>query len=270
VKARSETLRVVAIDTATRAGGVALAEQAPSKEVVFLAERPHDEDRRHAETLQVAIDECLEAAGVDLMEVDGFAVSIGPGSFTGLRVGLATAKGLALATGAWLIGVPTLEAFAEASREARPSKSGAVWVCLDARKSEVYSGLFGLSPGGVERWLEDTVEAPRSAAQRVGERCRLDGGGAGQVLLVGDGADRYPDAIPQAAGLAAGPERLDLENTAPVRAVARLGLELFASEGPHDTAYLAPAYLRASQAEIQLRERLSRPDRYIEKNGRPA
>lgn len=266
----SETLRVVAIDSATRAGGVALAERGPSGEVTFLAERPHDEDRRHAETLQIAIDECLEAAGIDLMQVDGFAVSIGPGSFTGLRVGLATAKGLALATGAWLIGVPTLEAFAEASLESLSTPSGAVWVCLDARKSEVYSGLFGISPAGVERWLEDTVEAPGAAAQRVGERCRLEKSGMGEVLLVGDGADRYPDAVPGAAGLEAAPVRPSLENIAPVRAVARLGFALFAAEGPHDTAYLAPAYLRASQAEIQLRERLSRPNRSIEKVGGPA
>ena len=91
----TSVLRVVGIDTATRAGSVGIVEASDAGPPKRLAEVAHEEELRHAETLLPAIDQCLERAGCALGDVHGFAVSIGPGSFTGLRVGLATAKGLA-------------------------------------------------------------------------------------------------------------------------------------------------------------------------------
>lgn len=225
-----------------------------------VAEVAHEEELRHAETLLPAIDECLERAGCELGDVDGFAVSIGPGSFTGLRVGLSTAKGLALATDAWLVGVPTLEAYARAA--GGTTADAQVLVCLDARKGEVYSALFAVelvhARVRVERLLDDAVEKPEAAVERLLAFRDKAAQGPTTLRVVGDGADRYPDEI-LAALEAAGPVQPVPE--APDGrgfAVAGIGAERFLAHGPADTAYLAPTYLRASEAELKLRERRAR------------
>lgn len=253
----SGVVRIVGIDTATRAGSVALVELRDGA-VERRAEVAHEEELRHAETLLPAIDGCLEEAGCALAEVDGFAVSIGPGSFTGLRVGLATAKGLALATDAWVVGVPTLEAYALADREA--PDGACVVVCLDARKGEVYSAAFrvGASASGdrlVERLLDDAVEKPEAAVARLRENLGNAMADRSTLRVVGDGSDRYPDAIVGGLG---GLGEVQVVPQSPIGrgvAIAELGGRRFVASGPGDTAYLAPAYLRASEAELKLRER---------------
>ncbi len=248
-----DSLRVVGIDTATRSGGVALVERAAGT-ITALAEVAHDEDLRHAETLLPAIDRCLEQAGGSLADVDGYAVSIGPGSFTGLRVGLATAKGLAFATGAWIVGVPTLAAYASACGTDCGAAGAPVWVCLDARKGEVYSALFVVHADRVERLLDDAVEGPAAAAARVRACLEAHRARAWSTLrVVGDGTERYAGETVDAA------THLEIQSALVPpegrgRAVALLGVERYLREGPADTAYLAPAYLRASEAELKLRE----------------
>lgn len=246
----SAELRIVGIDTATRAGSVALIRQGDRGAPERMAEVAHEEELRHAETLLPAIDRCLERAGCALGEVSGYAVSIGPGSFTGLRVGLSTAKGLAFATGAWLVGVPTLEAYATAAAQ---TGAGPVYVCLDARKGEVYAALFAADRRGrVERLLDDAVEKPVAAIERL-RPCLGDRDAT--LRVVGDGAARYPEEIVGAL------ERDRVVEVAPQSpsgrgfAVAELGGERFRATGPDDAAYLAPRYLRASEAELKLRER---------------
>lgn len=251
-------IRVLGIDTATRAGSVAVVGAHGDAPPERLAEVAHEEELRHAETLLPAIDRCLERAGVGLEVISGFAVSIGPGSFTGLRVGLATAKGLALATGAWVVGVPTLEAYALAAA----GRPGPVCVCLDARKGEVYSALFEAEagPARIRRLLDDAVEKPEQAARRMVDAMRDRPGGA-TLRVVGDGGVRYPDEIPGALRRHLAVEELPQTPTARGFAVAEIGLALFRADGPADTAYLAPAYLRASEAEIKRAERRSgRPE----------
>ncbi|MDG2306476.1 MAG: tRNA (adenosine(37)-N6)-threonylcarbamoyltransferase complex dimerization subunit type 1 TsaB [Candidatus Binatia bacterium] len=253
-------LRVVGIDTATRAGSVGLVEESHAAPPKRLAEVAHEEELRHAETLLPAIDQCLEQAGCALGDVHGFAVSIGPGSFTGLRVGLATAKGLALATGAWLVGVSTLEAYAhtEACRMGRDGSGALICVCLDARKGEVYSALFrAAGPTTAERVLADAVEKPASAAARMGGPLMAGAGACPTLRVVGDGGERYPDEILAALGRRAAIEAVPQSPEGRGFAVAELGLRYFRADGPADTAYLAPTYLRASEAELKLRERRS-------------
>lgn len=252
-------LRVVGIDTATRAGSVALVELREGS-ATNVAEVAHEEELRHAETLLPAIDECLERAGCELGHVDGFAVSIGPGSFTGLRVGLSTAKGLALATDAWLVGVPTLEAYALA--DAGTAAGAQVLVCLDARKGEVYSALFAVDVATagirVERLLDDAVLKPEAAVARLLAHRETAAPGQTTLRVVGDGVDRYPDEI-LAPLEAAGPvHRVPQDSKGRGFAVAGLGARRFLADGPADTAYLAPTYLRASEAELKLRERRAR------------
>lgn len=252
-------VRIVGIDTATRAGSVALVEIRDGA-VARRAEVSHEEELRHAETLLPAIDDCLDQSGCALRDVDGFAVSIGPGSFTGLRVGLATAKGLAFASDAWVVGVPTLEAYAFADEGA--AEGALVVVCLDARKGEVYAAAFraeeGPSGRHMERLLADAVEKPDAAVARL--RQNLGGATADDSTLrvVGDGPDRYPDEIVGGLG---GLGEIRVVPQSPIGrgvAIAELGGRSFAASGPAELAYLAPAYLRASEAELKLREKRAR------------
>ena len=246
-------MHVLGVDTATKAGSVALIEQVRGSEPSRLAEVAHEEELRHAETLLPAVDACLERAGLELGDVDGISVSIGPGSFTGLRVGLATAKGLAFGGGKWVVGVRTLQAYAHAAR----SEHGAdqILVCLDARKGEVYDALFDRAAGGggVVDVLEEAVQSPQDAVARL--RTHLAPDPQTTLCVVGDGAARYPEELVDP--LRALRELRVVPQTPDGRgfAVAELGAAHFWAHGPHDTAYLAPRYLRASEAELKLRQR---------------
>ncbi len=126
-------MRVLAVDTSTMAGGVALLDDDR-----IVGESLLDVRTTHSERLMVAVDRALGDAGWTAASLDGFAVAVGPGSFTGLRIGLAAVKGLAFALGRPIAAVPTLDAMA----------AGLAWasrpVCpvLEARKGEVFASLY--------------------------------------------------------------------------------------------------------------------------------
>lgn len=265
------------IDTATRVGSVGLVRAALDAGAVphpepgrvaegsaLLAEVTRDTGLGHGTELLPLIDECLLAAGVVLEDVGCVAVSIGPGSFTGLRVALATAKGLALGGGSALVGVPTLEALAAVAlpgwggdEALAPDGGGAVIApCLDARKGEVYGATFVVrepvwrdAMPRLERTSEDAAYAPDAFRAAVTERTA----GNARVVLLGDGCTRYPSEIAEPFGARA--RVLSLEDRPPSgAAVARAGAGIFATRGPDDGACLVPRYARASEAEI-MRER---------------
>jgi tRNA threonylcarbamoyl adenosine modification protein YeaZ len=142
---------VLGIETATSVGGVAIAD-ASGVRVCLRA----DLDRSHSRRTTSLIEEALEAVGVRAESLAAVGVSIGPGSFTGVRVGLSVAKGLCLATGAPLIAISTLEALASRADGADEADEGAIRrggeirpICpvLDARRGEVYAALFGKGQG---------------------------------------------------------------------------------------------------------------------------
>lgn len=252
-------MRILGIDTATPAGSVALVQAGEGGRLDVLAEVAGESDQRHAETLLEAVDACLDRAGCALAEVSGLAVAAGPGSFTGLRVGLATAKGLAFATGAWLLGVPTLEAYARAYLLARRDAALAgerVCVCLDARKGETYAALFTLARGTdgaleVVRYAEDAVLSPADLRNRL-----LDflAGGAATLRVVGDGVPRYADEIlPDLQRETV----VELLASAPLPrgvAVVEIAAEIVHRDGVPEGVDLVPLYLRASEAEIKQRK----------------
>jgi tRNA threonylcarbamoyladenosine biosynthesis protein TsaB len=187
----------------------------------------------HARTLLPLIDEVLSAAGVGLTDLDLLAVSIGPGSFTGLRIGLAVVKGLALATGTPVVGVPTLRAYALAVG-VRP---GMVWPVLDARKGEVYAGGYRWRDGELAEAVAPAAMDPAALAARLQPPC----------TLVGDGVDAYGELWRAVRGLS----QLRLGERPPSGAVvARLGIALLAGEGAADLAALEPRYCRLSEAEL--------------------
>jgi tRNA threonylcarbamoyladenosine biosynthesis protein TsaB len=239
---------IAALDTSTLTLSCALCELC-SGEVTLVAERsertsarPDGQTGGHASRLPGALSDLLVAAGRKLSEVEGYAIGLGPGSFTGLRIGLATWKGLAYASRRPIAGASSLAALALA---AVPSaEEGALLVpLLDARKGEVYAGFYRARGGCAVSAAPEAALAPTVLALRLAE---LALAGERPVAL-GEGLLAYPEpfaAVPRLAGEPAAPSAL---------AVARLcAPELTGAEQDPQRLYaLEPHYVRASEAEVK-------------------
>ncbi len=219
---------VLAADTSTPFLSVALCEDDR-----VLAEYNQPADRRHAELILGVVDDLLRRSGLELNDVDLLAVSRGPGSFTGLRVGISTWKGLASGAALPLIGVSTLDALAR--RCAEPPKL--LCVLLDAKMQEVYGATYELRDGKLYKTQDDSVGP-------VAEFVDAD---AGPTVYMGDGALLYEDIIrrahPNAVLLS------EKESMPRAWAVAAVGLERFRQGDPSTASEVVPVYLRQSQAE---------------------
>lgn len=169
-------MNVLGIETATRVCGAAVAAEGR-----VLADAWEESRNIHAERLMSLIEQALAAAGLDLDALQAIAVSEGPGSFTGLRVGVSAAKGLAYATGKPLAGVPTLLALAErAARASAVPEGGLIVPLLDARREEVYYQEFRRENGAAVPLGEPLAAQISEVWTRLGER---------QVLLTGESAE---------------------------------------------------------------------------------
>ncbi|RMD96624.1 MAG: tRNA (adenosine(37)-N6)-threonylcarbamoyltransferase complex dimerization subunit type 1 TsaB [Deltaproteobacteria bacterium] len=235
-------MRILAFDTSTAAGTVTLTEGEG-----LIATRTFVSGRSHAERLLPAILDLLGEAGVALDDLDAIAVAAGPGSFTGLRIGLATAKGLARSTGKPLHALSTLEAMAWNLSPVQ----GLLCPLLDARKKEVYAALFrGEGRGRPIRLTPDGVLALEQVVEYL-ERFAPE-----PVLFFGEGAQRYAVRLRERLG-----ERFQ---EAPIHhgactgyAIAMLALaEIEAGAPPLSPEALTPRYLRPPEAEVK---RLHRP-----------
>jgi len=177
----------VALETSTARGSVAVG-----RGDRLLAEVSLGSQRRHAELVVPALDAALRLAGVERSAIGAVVVGSGPGSFTGVRVAGATAKGLVAALGVPLLAYPSLLALA-----AGVPSAGPVCPLFDARRGEVYGGCWRVGASALEVLLAPRVgpaeEMAAAAVAAVAE------GGVGPPLLVGDGAIRYADAL-EAAG----------------------------------------------------------------------
>ncbi|MBM4441185.1 MAG: tRNA (adenosine(37)-N6)-threonylcarbamoyltransferase complex dimerization subunit type 1 TsaB [Candidatus Rokubacteria bacterium] len=219
-------MRVLAVDTSTMAGGVAVLDGER-----VIGESLLDVRTTHSERLMLAVDRALGDAGWPPASLDGFAVAVGPGSFTGLRIGLAAVKGLAFALGRPIAAVPTLDAMAAAL----PWASRPVCAVLDARRDEVYASLYRWDGAGMRREWEYLALSPAALAERLTE----------PVIGVGDGVAlvRSPWLTP-ARPVRRGPS---------AAVVGWLGAERL-HRGEHVAAGdLVPFYLRPSEAELKRR-----------------
>jgi tRNA threonylcarbamoyladenosine biosynthesis protein TsaB len=242
---------LLGIDTATSTGGVGIVEANASSTRV-LADDSRVAGRTHGARILEQMDAALEAAGLDLASVDAFAVANGPGSFTGLRVGMATAKSLAWSCGRPIVGVPTLEAWASRALGQKDQGDGAaghaVAVVLDARKGEVYRAAFGADGAGLKRLLPEAVESPEACVTAL-TRLRGD---ASSLTLLGDGAKRYAESFAALRDV----ERISMDSLPPAgSAVAALAAPRALAGDFDDARRLAPAYVRASEAELSLARR---------------
>jgi len=216
----------LALETSTRSPSLALESGGSFLERALSAERPHASD------LLPALAELLGELGASPRDLGAVFVGTGPGSYTGLRVGIATALGLARGAGAALFGVPSGETLAWAELE--PGEEAAI--VLDARGGELYFARYGRTPEGVT-----VLHAP----------CVLAAGDLG--LLLPSGSRVFADAE---AARAAGLERLALhiEPAVPrAGALLALGSRRLAAEGAQDPAQIEPLYLRAFAAKSRRR-----------------
>lgn len=222
---------LLAVETASPRQSVALL-----KGETVLARSDEEARGSHARKLLPAIDRLLAGQHLGLRDLEGLAVSIGPGSFTGLRVGLATLLAFRSVTGVPLAAVPTLEGMAWNVR----GENGVICPMLKARTGELYWGLFRWQAGVLERLAEDRVGSPRLAAESL----------HGPTLAVGDGWDSYGPEI--VASLAPGAS----VRSAPAGAMAAsavsvglAGLSLLA-RGEQAGPSLSPRYIQQAEAEL--------------------
>ncbi len=226
----SQDFKLLTIQTATPAGSVALTHGERLLGELFL-----DNRQPAGSWLMGAVEQLLGSAGLVPSDLDGFGVTVGPGSFTGLRVGLATAKGLAMATGKRLAGVSTLETLALQA----PHVNLPVCAVLDARKKEVYAGCFQWQQGELRQLGEERVLPPERLLSELHE----------ETLFVGDGALAYRTLIVRQLGSRA--HFLPTVYAAPRAAhAALLALRQFAAGETLPAAQVNPRYIRPSEAEL--------------------
>jgi len=228
-------MKVLGIETATGLGGVALIEGE-----TLRAEYRLEMTMMHAERLMVLIDRVLRDSGRSLDDLDVLAVSIGPGSFTGLRVAVNTVKGLVVGKPIPVAAVPTLEAMAW------NASGGGCVVCpmIDAKKGEVYAALFSSEAGGgLKRVMEDQVISPEALCEHLS---KLSGP---PTVFLGDGASRYREVLRKRLGPRSVFAPAPLWSALP-SIVARLGLQRIERGEGSDARTLVPSYLRRADAEV--------------------
>jgi len=187
-----------------------------------------------AARLVPAVQSLIADCGLAPLDLDGLAVTIGPGAFTGLRVGMAFIKGLAYATGKPVVGLSSLALLAMNAAEST------IPVCplFDAKRSEIYGGLYSFAGGG-ETLIADLVSPPEKFIDMI----------QGPALFLGDGAVRYQELIVARLGNRAHFAEASLNNPAAAAGIP-LALQAFAAGNAVDAAALLPSYLRLSEAEL--------------------
>ncbi|MBI4001275.1 MAG: tRNA (adenosine(37)-N6)-threonylcarbamoyltransferase complex dimerization subunit type 1 TsaB [Nitrospira defluvii] len=230
---------VLAVETATAWQSVALLQD---ERVLALAEQ--DAEGSHARSLMGAIDRVLRETGLGLRDVQGLAVSIGPGSFTGLRVGLATMLGFRAVLGTPIAPVPTLEAMAWSLREV----NGLLVPVLKSRHNEVYWAAYEWLPGPVlHTRMAEQVGPPSSVARAVQ--------GAETSTLFGDGWQAYGQEIRQAIESIGGKiQEATPEQQRPSAVSVALAARRRVESGQLPEVNIVPLYVQRTEAEVKFDE----------------
>jgi tRNA threonylcarbamoyladenosine biosynthesis protein TsaB len=228
----SGTKPVIGIDTGTSVASLALA---VGGRIASLIQRPVTS---HGSELPVAAGKMMAAAGITPAELGAIAVGIGPGSFTGLRIGLSYAKGIAFATGCAMVGVGSLDALAIGALDAAPVAPGSpVCALVDARKGEVYTSLYVAVADGLEKVAHDAVMPLAQLAALLGKG----------TILVGDFKANDAAAMLAASGVEVAVVDGNAMNGRG-RYIAALGAARLASGKPDRADSLEPLYVRPPEA----------------------
>ena len=230
-------LLILAFETSAKAASVALHDGSK-----LLAESYQNTGLTHSQTLMVMAEDMLKQCGYTAKDVTAVAVAAGPGSFTGVRIGVAAAKGMAWGLQVPCYGVSTLEAMAKNLG----IYDGVACAVMDARRNQVYNGLFRAEKGAIVRMTEDRASA---LADLGAELVQMDA----PVYLVGDGSLVAKAALEDR--VIAPPEHRMHQRAA---GVAMVAAEQIAAGMVADAEALEPNYLRLSQAEREKLERQSK------------
>lgn len=230
-------MKILALESSATAASVAVCE-----EESLIAQSVQCTGLTHSATLMAMAEDLLKNAGLTLNEMDVIAVAAGPGSFTGLRIGVSAAKGLAWALDKPCAACSTLESMAWQAAH----MEGELCPVMDARRQQVYNARFASQDGRPVRLTEDRAISLADLTEEIKKSGKMQ-------ILVGDGAHLCYNAFQeQGIPVKMTPPHLRLQTA---WGVARQGLELARNNGLTDAASLVPEYHRLSQAE---RERLSR------------
>lgn len=229
-------MKLLAIDSSAKVAAAAIC-----AEDRILAETQLHTGLTHSQTLMPICKALLDNAGTTLAELDGFALAAGPGSFTGLRIGMAAVKGMAFATGKPCYPVSTLEALAYNLS----GFAGTLCPVMDARRGQVYNALFAAADSGPDRICEDRAISIEELGQELAAR-------PGPIWLCGDGAELCFERLR---------EELSSVRLAPLalryQKASSVALAVFRRPEPVAAAALMPSYLRLPQAERERAERLA-------------
>ena len=224
---------ILAMESSAKAASVAL-----TRDGALVAQSIQCSGLTHSRTLLPMAEDLLKNAGVKLSEVDRFAVAHGPGSFTGVRIGVAAVKGLAWAAEKPAVGVSTLEAMAWHGVAA--GEGSLICCAMDARRNQVYNALFEIKNGTPVRLTEDRAISVDALVSDLNADSRTP-------FLVGDGAHLCKAALEDAV---LAPENLRMQSA--------WGVAMAALDMPDASAdALQPVYLRLSQAERERQARLN-------------
>lgn len=225
-----KSMKILAIDTSTSTCTVGVANGGR-----ILAESVDSSGQTHARHLMELIHTTLTASGIPVQEIDGFAVVTGPGTFTGLRIGIGTIKGLAYALSRPVVGVNSLAALAA------QADLSTKFICpvMDARRSEVYYGLYVREEGEPAQVGRHRVAPPSELARDIHASCQF----------IGKGARLYREAFETALG---GLSRFShpCRDTIRSETVSRLALKQFQENKTQNLPVVVPYYIRRSDAEL--------------------
>ena len=228
-------MMLMGIDSSTPQASIALL-----KNGQVLAQAENDESATVSNQILFLIDNVLTSTGVSLEDLDGFCLTTGPGSFTGLRVGASILKGLLLATSKPFVKIDTLEALA---LQATPTRN-IICAILDARKKEVYTANFLDNDGVLERLTPDRALTPNQLCKEITD----------PTIFIGNGLNSYKPFLTNQLGEKFIPIQSKLSDTVAACA-ARLAEKRFETTKKTNLEELTIKYVRKSEAELKLKEK---------------
>lgn len=233
-------MKILALDSSGLVASVAIV-----TEEALLAEYTVNYKKTHSQTLLPMLDEIVRMVELDIKEVDAIAVAAGPGSFTGLRIGSATAKGLGLALNKPIVAVPTLDGLAYNMF----GTSHLICPMMDARRNQVYTGLYEFKQGEFHTLKQQTAVAVEEIIKEINGLGR-------EVFFLGDGVAAYREVIQEITEISYqfAPAHMNRQRAG---AIGALGIELLKKGQVEAADQHEPVYLRLSQAERERAEKQS-------------